>query len=91
MTFKKLTPRFWVSPQITEADVERAAAQGFRAIIDNRPRLSEISCEGHYDETDGGIEWRDESNQLFPINCSISFWRERTRRRLLRKTACLMS
>ncbi len=37
MPFKALTPSFSVSSQITEADVARAAQDGFRAIIDNRP------------------------------------------------------
>ena len=37
MSFKQLTPEFSVSPQLTEADVARAAKEGFRAIIDNRP------------------------------------------------------
>ncbi len=37
MSFKPLTPTLSVSPQLTEADVARAAEAGFRAIIDNRP------------------------------------------------------
>ncbi|MEO8723606.1 MAG: TIGR01244 family sulfur transferase [Sphingobium sp.] len=36
MTFKSLTPTLSVSPQLSEADVIRAAQEGFRAIIDNR-------------------------------------------------------
>lgn len=35
--FAKLTPSYSVSAQITEADVGAAAAQGFKAIINNRP------------------------------------------------------
>ncbi len=37
MSLKQLSPAFFVSRQITEADVAQAAAQGVRAIIDNRP------------------------------------------------------
>ncbi|MDE0878972.1 MAG: bifunctional protein tyrosine phosphatase family protein/NAD(P)/FAD-dependent oxidoreductase, partial [Sphingomonas bacterium] len=37
MTIKSLTPFLSVSPQLTEADVARAARDGFRAIVDNRP------------------------------------------------------
>lgn len=37
MTFKVLTPMLSVAPQLSKADVESASAQGFRAIIDNRP------------------------------------------------------
>lgn len=37
MVFKQLTPSLSVSPQLDAADVEAAARQGFRAIIDNRP------------------------------------------------------
>jgi sulfide:quinone oxidoreductase len=37
MAFKQLTPSLSVSPQLDAADVEAAARQGFRAIIDNRP------------------------------------------------------
>lgn len=37
MAFKQLTPSLTVSPQLEAADVEAAARQGFRAIIDNRP------------------------------------------------------
>ena len=33
----KLTPSFAASAQLTEADVIKAAAEGFRTIIDNRP------------------------------------------------------
>ena len=53
-----------------------------------RRGLSEISCEGHYDEDEGDIVWRDESNRLFPTSCLISFWREPTRRPPLPRTAC---
>jgi len=35
--FAKLTPSYSVSAQITEADVGGAVAQGFKAIINNRP------------------------------------------------------
>jgi len=37
MSFKPLTPTVSVAPQISEIDVARAARQGYRAIIDNRP------------------------------------------------------
>ena len=37
MPFKALTPKLSVSPQLNKADVARAAQQGFKAIIDNRP------------------------------------------------------
>lgn len=37
MPFKTLTPSLSVSPQLSEADVAKAACDGFRAIIDNRP------------------------------------------------------
>ena len=37
MPFKALTPSLSVSLQLGEADVARAAHEGFRAIIDNRP------------------------------------------------------
>ncbi|MEO0982026.1 MAG: TIGR01244 family sulfur transferase [Pseudomonadota bacterium] len=35
--FRKVTETLSVSPQITEADLEAAAAQGFKTIICNRP------------------------------------------------------
>jgi uncharacterized protein (TIGR01244 family) len=35
--FRRVTDRVSVSPQITVADVEAAAGQGFRMIISNRP------------------------------------------------------
>ena len=38
-----------------------------------RTGLSEVSCEGDYDEDEGDIVWRDESNRLFPTSCLISF------------------
>ncbi len=37
MSFKPVTPTLSLSPQLTEADVVRAAEEGFRTIIDNRP------------------------------------------------------
>jgi sulfide:quinone oxidoreductase len=37
MKIAKLTPFLSVSPQITEADLGALAAQGFRAVINNRP------------------------------------------------------
>lgn len=37
MAFTKLSPAFSVSPQISEADVERAARDDFRLVIDCRP------------------------------------------------------
>lgn len=37
VTFKHLTPSFFVSAQIGEADVARAAREGFCAIVDCRP------------------------------------------------------
>ena len=37
MNFKRLTPAFSVSPQLTAADVAQAAQEGYRAIINNRP------------------------------------------------------
>lgn len=36
-TFKPVTPAFAVSPQISVEDVARAAAAGFKTIINNRP------------------------------------------------------
>lgn len=36
MPFKSLTRSLSVSPQLSEADVARAAEEGFRAIVDNR-------------------------------------------------------
>jgi uncharacterized protein (TIGR01244 family) len=35
--FKRVTPDFAVAPQLTAADIARAAAEGFRTLIDNRP------------------------------------------------------
>jgi len=35
--FRRVTDQLSVSPQITVADVEAAAAQGFRTIVNNRP------------------------------------------------------
>jgi len=37
MPIKPLTPALSVAPQLSEAEVARAAREGFRAIIDNRP------------------------------------------------------
>jgi sulfide:quinone oxidoreductase len=37
MKIAKLTPFLAVSPQIAEADLGALAAQGFRAVINNRP------------------------------------------------------
>ncbi|MGB5147850.1 MAG: TIGR01244 family sulfur transferase [Porticoccaceae bacterium] len=37
MISKELTPRLHVASQITVADVKQAAAEGFAAIINNRP------------------------------------------------------
>ncbi len=37
MSFTKLSSAFSASPQISEADVERAAREGFRLVIDCRP------------------------------------------------------
>lgn len=37
MPFTPLAPDLWISPQLTEADVQDAAAQGFKTIINNRP------------------------------------------------------
>jgi sulfide:quinone oxidoreductase len=37
MSPKALTDRLYVSPQLSLADVDAAAAEGFRAIINNRP------------------------------------------------------
>lgn len=37
MTFKTLTQKLSVSPQLSKTDVEIAATQGFKAIVDNRP------------------------------------------------------
>jgi sulfide:quinone oxidoreductase len=37
MRTARLTPTLSVAPQLTEADVEQAAAAGFRTIINNRP------------------------------------------------------
>jgi sulfide:quinone oxidoreductase len=37
MRTARLTPTLSVAPQLTEADVEEAAAAGFRTIINNRP------------------------------------------------------
>jgi uncharacterized protein (TIGR01244 family) len=35
--FRKVTDRFWVSPQISVEDLAEAKAQGFQLIINNRP------------------------------------------------------
>jgi uncharacterized protein (TIGR01244 family) len=35
--FRRVTPEFWVSPQIDPADVGDAAAAGVRTILNNRP------------------------------------------------------
>jgi uncharacterized protein (TIGR01244 family) len=35
--FKRVTEDFFVSPQITVDDVRRAAAAGFRTVVNNRP------------------------------------------------------
>ncbi|GAB0114553.1 bifunctional protein tyrosine phosphatase family protein/NAD(P)/FAD-dependent oxidoreductase [Acidisoma sp. C75] len=37
MAFKEIDGQFWVSPQLTEADIARAAAEGFGTILCNRP------------------------------------------------------
>lgn len=37
MTFKHLTSDFSVSPQLMAADVAKAAGQGYRSLISNRP------------------------------------------------------
>jgi sulfide:quinone oxidoreductase len=37
MAFKQLTPSFSVARQPTDTDIARAAAEGFKSIIDNRP------------------------------------------------------
>jgi sulfide:quinone oxidoreductase len=42
MTFKPLTPSLSVAAQLTKDDVARAAQQGFKAIIDNRPDDEEV-------------------------------------------------
>lgn len=39
--FRRVTDRFSVSPQITPADVSRAAAEGFALIVNNRPEGEE--------------------------------------------------
>ena len=36
-SFRDLTPRFAVSPQIERQDFARAAAEGFKMVINNRP------------------------------------------------------
>ncbi|HEX4741087.1 MAG TPA: TIGR01244 family sulfur transferase [Caulobacteraceae bacterium] len=36
-SFRRVTDSFWVSPQISVADVAEAKAQGFQVIINNRP------------------------------------------------------
>jgi uncharacterized protein (TIGR01244 family) len=35
--FRRVTPNFWVAPQIDIADVARAKSEGFTLIINNRP------------------------------------------------------
>lgn len=35
--FRQLSAQVWASPQITTAEVAQAAAQGFTAIVNNRP------------------------------------------------------
>ncbi|WP_120076382.1 TIGR01244 family sulfur transferase [Aurantiacibacter odishensis] len=35
--FKRLTDTVWASPQLTESDINEAAAQGFGLIVNNRP------------------------------------------------------
>ena len=37
MPFKPLTPNLFVCPQPDDAEIAQAAAEGFRAVIDNRP------------------------------------------------------
>ena len=37
MELKKVSPRFFVSGQLSVADVTSAAAQGIRSIVNNRP------------------------------------------------------
>lgn len=37
MTFKPLSPAFSAGPQLSEADIARAAQDGFSTIVDNRP------------------------------------------------------
>lgn len=39
--FKKVTENFWVSPQVSEADVQAAADAGFRTLVNNRPDAEE--------------------------------------------------
>jgi uncharacterized protein (TIGR01244 family) len=39
--FRRVTDDFWVAPQITPADVQTAAAQGVRLILNNRPEGEE--------------------------------------------------
>jgi len=39
--FRKVTDSFSVAPQVTPQDLERAAAEGFRMVINNRPDLEE--------------------------------------------------
>jgi uncharacterized protein (TIGR01244 family) len=34
---KQVTDKFWVAPQISQADIDDAAAHGIRTIINNRP------------------------------------------------------
>lgn len=35
--FIRVTPDFAVAPQLTEADIARAAAEGFKTLVNNRP------------------------------------------------------
>ncbi len=46
MDARKLTPRYFVSPQISVADLPDIAAAGFVAVICNRPN-SEVSADQH--------------------------------------------
>lgn len=42
MTFKRLDEHLAVSPQLSLADIDRAAREGFRTIISNRPDGEEL-------------------------------------------------
>lgn len=55
------------------------------------PGLSEISCVGHDDESEGEIAWHDANRLLFPISCLTNFWPARMPRRHSTRTVFWMN
>ena len=58
MSFTKLSSAFSVSPQITKVDVERAAREGFRLVIDCRPDDEEQGQSNFRDVAEWAAEAR---------------------------------